>query len=49
MTAKKVIPVFFERDAAQNVYNIWQYEFSDASDYNSIRLVKSGRYKILGV
>ena len=49
ITKKKVIPVFFERDAAQDVYNIWQYEFSDANDYNNIRLVKSGRYTILGV
>ena len=49
ITEKKVIPVFFERDALQDLYNIWQYEFSDANNYNSIQLVKSGRYKILGV
>ena len=49
ITKKKVIPVFFERNAVQDVYNIWQYEFSDANDYNSICLVKSGRYKIVGV
>lgn len=49
ITQKKVIPVFFERDATQEVYNIWQYSFDNVNDYNSIRLVKSGRYKIIGV
>lgn len=47
VTKKKVIPVFFERDAEHDIYNIWQYSFSDKNDYNSIRLVKSGRYKII--
>lgn len=49
ITKKKVIPVFFEKDTASNVYKIWQYEFSDATDYNSIHLVKSACYKIIGV
>ena len=49
VTKKQVMPVFFERDGARNVYNIWQYAFDDADDYNSIRLVRSGRYEIVGV
>lgn len=49
VTKKEIIPVFFERNAEQKVYNIWQYSFNDANDYNSIRLIKSGRYKIMGV
>lgn len=48
-TTKKVIPVFFEKRVInkENLYYIWQYEFTDVFDYNSIRLVKSARYRIV--
>lgn len=48
-TTKKVVPVFFEKRMVDNegLYYIWQYEFSDIKDYNSIRLVKSARYRII--
>ena len=48
-TTKKVFPVFFEKRVinGENVFYIWQFEFTDVTDYNSIRLVKSGRYRIL--
>lgn len=48
-TTKKVYPVFFEKRVinGENVFYIWQFEFTDVKDYNSIRLVKSGRYRIL--
>ena len=52
-TSKKVYPVFFEKrvikdkDKDENIFYIWQFEFADTEDYNSIRLVKSGRYRIL--
>lgn len=48
-TQKAVIPLFFERDSISGTYNIWQYTFDDENDYNSIRLVKSSCYKIVGL
>lgn len=48
-TTKKVYPVFFEKRVVENenIFYIWQFEFTDVEDYNSIRLVKSGRYRII--
>ena len=48
-TTKKVVPVFFEKrtENGEEIYYIWQYEFTDVNDYNSIRLVKSDRYRIV--
>lgn len=48
-TGKKVFPLFFEKRIidGEQIYYIWQYEFTNPSDYNSIRLVKSGRYRII--
>lgn len=48
-TNKKVYPLFFEKRIIANeiIYYIWQYEFTDENDYNSINLVKSGRYRII--
>lgn len=48
-TNKLVIPVFFEKRLlnSEKIYYIWQYQFSDVNDYNSIRLVKSARYRIV--
>ena len=45
-TEKKVLTLFFERDK-NSIYNIWEFEFTNEDDYNSIRLVRSERYKIL--
>ena len=47
-TSKNVYLLFFDRDKNSNVYNIWQFEFKNENDYNSISLVKSGRYRIIG-
>ncbi|MFH1024636.1 MAG: hypothetical protein V1809_14740 [Planctomycetota bacterium] len=47
-TKKKVSTLFFEMDKNANVISIWQFEFSDPDDYNSITLAKSGKYKIMG-
>lgn len=46
---KKVYPLFFEKRIikGEKIYYIWQFEFVDKNDYNSIRLVKSARYRIL--
>lgn len=48
-TSKKVVPVFFEKRVVNNedLYYIWQYEFTDVNDYNSIKLVKSERFRIV--
>lgn len=43
-TSKKVIPLFFERN--RNKYYIWQFEFKDIEDYNSINLVRADKFKI---
>jgi len=45
-TKKKVITLFFDKERTQDVYSIWQFEFTDPKNYNSIKLVKSGRFKI---
>ena len=48
-TNKKVYTLFFEKRIVKNeyIYHIWQYEFTDSNDYNSIKLVKSNRYRII--
>ena len=47
-TSKKVYTIFFEKRRInnENIFYIWQFEFTDKEDYNSIHLVKSGRYRI---
>lgn len=46
-TSKKVITLFFEKDQKDNSYSIWQFKFTDVKDYDSIKLVKSGKYRIV--
>lgn len=48
-TNKEVFPVFFEKRVidGENIFYIWQYAFTDSEDYNSIELVKSGRFRII--
>ena len=45
-TQKDVFLIFFEKRG--DVFNIWQYGFEDEYDYNSIQLIKSERYRIIG-
>jgi len=45
-TKKKVITLFFDKASGKDVYSIWQFEFSDPNNYNSIKLVKSGKFRI---
>ena len=47
-TTKDVYCLFFDRDKNTDIYNIWQFEFENENDYNSISLVKSGKYRIIG-
>lgn len=46
-TSKKVITMFFDKDKGGDVYSIWEFVFTDPSDYNSIKLVRSGKFKII--
>jgi len=45
-TKKKVVTLFFNKEIGRDVYSIWQFEFEDIKNYNSIKLVKSGRFTI---
>lgn len=46
-TNKDVFLLFFEKRG--HIFNIWQYGFSDENNYNSIILIKSARYKVIGL
>ncbi|MDR2659288.1 MAG: hypothetical protein LBC27_04785 [Spirochaetaceae bacterium] len=41
---KKVSILFFEK--RQNIYSLWNYEFSDINNYNSIKLLSNAQYII---
>jgi hypothetical protein len=45
-TRKKVVTLFFNKDHGEGVYSIWQFEFEDPKNYDSIKLVKSGKFRI---
>jgi len=45
-TAKTVSLLFFEKRG--DIYSIWNYGFDDFNNYNSIKLLKSAQYKIIG-
>ena len=42
---KKVVTLFFEKRS--NNYLMWDFEFQDKNDYNSIRLIKSCKFQII--
>jgi hypothetical protein len=44
-TNKQVKTLFFEK--RDNYYSLWQFEFHNPNDYNSIILTKSERYEII--
>jgi hypothetical protein len=43
-TKKRVVTLFFAK--CGNAYCIWEFRFTNVEDYNSIELVKSGRFQI---
>jgi len=47
-TNKKVVTLFFDKEPGQDVYSIWEFEFKDPKNYNSIKFVKSGKFRING-
>jgi len=46
-TTKRVVTLFFDKVSGVDVYSIWEFEFKEPKNYNSIALVKSGRYRII--
>lgn len=46
-TQKPVVTLFFEKN--EDRYSLWQFTFKNSNDYNSIKLVKSGFFKIKSV
>lgn len=44
-TQKKVVTLFFQKSG--DTYSIWNFQFNDIENYNSIDLAKSGRFKIV--
>ena len=43
-TKKQIINLFFQK--TEDVYSIWQFEFEDEKNYNSVKLKKSIKFKI---
>ena len=46
-TKKKVATLFFNKNQDEDIYSIWQFEFKDPKNYNSIELIKSEKFKII--
>jgi hypothetical protein len=46
-TKKKIVTLFFEKAISSNAYSVWQFEFINPNDYNSIKLTRSESFKIL--
>lgn len=46
MTEKKVVTLFFDKKRNENLYSIWQFEFDNPDNYNSAKLVRTGKYRI---
>ena len=44
-TKKKIYLLFFEK--RKDEYSIWQYAFTNKNNFNSIKLIKSKKYKII--
>ena len=46
-TKKKIINLLFYKDYKNDIYFLWQFDFSEEEQYNSIKPVKSKKYKII--
>ena len=44
-TEKKIINLFFQKK--EDTYSIWQFEFETETDYNSVKLKKARKFKII--
>lgn len=45
-TGKDITTLFFEKDTKTNIFSLWEFQFEDENDYNSVKLVRSDRYII---
>jgi hypothetical protein len=43
-TSKPIVTLFFEK--SDKYYSLWQFEFTDENDYNSINFVRASKYEI---
>ena len=46
-TSKPVRTLFFEHDKKTDLYNIWEFEFTNPNEYTSIQLKRSARFRIV--
>jgi hypothetical protein len=46
-TTKEIVTLFFDKESGADVYSLWKFEFGDLKDYNSIKLVKTGKFRII--
>ncbi len=49
VTRKRVRTMFFCYSKEIQEYHLWEFHFEDINDYNSIRLLKSQKFKLVGV
>lgn len=48
-TTKLIKTLFFKKTIinGENIFNLWLFEFTNKEDYNSIKLIRSGRFRIV--
>lgn len=44
-TNKQIISLFFQKE--KDTCSLWEFEFKDKTDYNSIKLKKAQKFKII--
>ena len=44
---ERILSLFFVYDRRDEVYHLWEYQFDDPEQYNSIRLLRSASYQVL--
>ncbi len=47
-TKKKVITLFFDKkkEDEENIYSLWEFQFKDIKNYNSIKLIRTGKFRV---
>lgn len=46
-TKKKIVTLFFEKEKDKDVYSIWRFDFLNIKNYNSIKLTKADKFRII--
>ena len=44
-TNKQIMNLFFQKE--KNIYSIWEFEFENKEDYNSVKLKKARKFKVI--